>query len=77
MKLLLTVIFIHWEILAFDKDGFLKLQIAKNPKLPRWKIHCTTTYWNTMKQSRFIDQIMVIGDGQNYGSAFIQTNFDF
>ena len=32
---------------------------------------------NTMKQSRFIDQIMVIGDGQKMPAAFIQPSFDF
>ena len=32
---------------------------------------------NTMKQSRFIEQIMVIGDGQKMPAAFIQPNFDF
>jgi long-chain acyl-CoA synthetase len=30
-----------------------------------------------MKQSRFIDQIMVIGDGQKMPAAFIQPSFDF
>ncbi len=30
-----------------------------------------------MKQSRFIEQIMVIGDGQKMPAAFIQPNFDF
>jgi long-chain acyl-CoA synthetase len=32
---------------------------------------------NTMKQSRFIEQIMVIGDGEKMPAAFIQANFDF
>src|SRR6478672_13360670 len=30
-----------------------------------------------MKQSRFIEQIMVVGDGQKMPGAFIQVNFDF
>jgi long-chain acyl-CoA synthetase len=30
-----------------------------------------------MKQSRFIEQIMVIGDGQKMPAAFIQPSFDF
>jgi long-chain acyl-CoA synthetase len=30
-----------------------------------------------MKQSRFIEQIMVIGDGQKMPAAFIQPNFEF
>jgi long-chain acyl-CoA synthetase len=32
---------------------------------------------NAMKQSRFVEQIMVIGDGQKMPAAFIQPNFDF
>jgi long-chain acyl-CoA synthetase len=32
---------------------------------------------NAMKQSRFIEQIMVIGDGQKMPAAFIQPNFVF
>ena len=30
-----------------------------------------------MKQSLFIEQIMVIGDGEKMPAAFIQPNFDF
>ena len=30
-----------------------------------------------MKQSRFVGQIMVIGDGQKMPAAFVQPNFDF
>ena len=30
-----------------------------------------------MKQSPFIEQIMVIGDGEKMPAAFIQPNFDF
>jgi long-chain acyl-CoA synthetase len=32
---------------------------------------------NIMKQSRFIEQIMVIGDGEKMPAAFIQPNFEF
>jgi len=32
---------------------------------------------NAMKQSRFIEQIMVIGDGEKMPAAFIQPNFNF
>jgi long-chain acyl-CoA synthetase len=32
---------------------------------------------NTFKQSRFIEQIMVIGDGEKMPAAFIQPNFEF
>jgi long-chain acyl-CoA synthetase len=30
-----------------------------------------------MKQSRFVEQIMVIGDGEKMPAAFIQPNFNF
>ena len=32
---------------------------------------------NKFKESRFIEQIMVIGDGQKMPAAFIQPNFNF
>lgn len=32
---------------------------------------------NQMKQSRFIDEIMVIGEGEKMPAAFIQPNFEF
>jgi long-chain acyl-CoA synthetase len=32
---------------------------------------------NAFKQSRFIEQIMVIGDGEKMPAAFIQPNFEF
>src|SRR5690554_7447417 len=32
---------------------------------------------NTMNQSRFIEQIMVVGEGQKMPAALIQPNFDF
>jgi long-chain acyl-CoA synthetase len=32
---------------------------------------------NAMKQSRFVEQIMVIGDGEKMPAAFIQPNFHF
>jgi long-chain acyl-CoA synthetase len=32
---------------------------------------------NTMKQSRFIEQIMVVGEGERMPAAFIQPNFEF
>jgi long-chain acyl-CoA synthetase len=31
---------------------------------------------NAFKQSRFIEQIMVIGDGQKMPAAFIQPHFE-
>jgi long-chain acyl-CoA synthetase len=39
--------------------------------------YSTTINENTMKQSRFIEQIMVIGEGQKMPAALIQPNFEF
>jgi long-chain acyl-CoA synthetase len=38
--------------------------------------YCTAISENTMKQSRFIEQIMVIGDGQKCQQLY-SANFDF
>jgi long-chain acyl-CoA synthetase len=32
---------------------------------------------NMLKQSRFIDQVMVVGDGEKMPAALIQPNFEF
>lgn len=32
---------------------------------------------NSMKQSRFIEQIMVVGEGEKMPTALIQPNFEF
>ncbi|GAK97200.1 long-chain-fatty-acid-CoA ligase [Nonlabens tegetincola] len=32
---------------------------------------------NVLKQSRFVEQIMVIGEGEKMPAAFIQPNFEF
>ena len=67
------------DIGEFDKDGFLKITDRKKEmfKTSGGKYIAPQIIENTMKQSRFIDQIMVIGDGQKMPAAFIQPNFDF
>ena len=67
------------DIGEFDKDGFLKITDRKKEmfKTSGGKYIAPQIIENTMKQSRFIDQIMVIGDGQKMPAAFIQANFDF
>ncbi|MFT5713999.1 MAG: long-chain acyl-CoA synthetase, partial [Flavobacterium sp.] len=67
------------DIGIFDKDGFLKITDRKKEmfKTSGGKYIAPQIIENTMKQSRFIDQIMVIGDGQKMPAAFIQPNFDF
>lgn len=67
------------DIGEFDKEGFLKITDRKKEmfKTSGGKYIAPQLIENTMKQSRFIDQIMVIGDGQKMPAAFIQPNFDF
>ena len=67
------------DIGMFDKDGFLRITDRKKEmfKTSGGKYIAPQIIENTMKQSRFIDQIMVIGDGQKMPAAFIQPNFEF
>jgi long-chain acyl-CoA synthetase len=67
------------DIGEFDKDGFLKITDRKKEmfKTSGGKYIAPQIIENMMKQSRFIEQIMVIGEGQKMPGAFIQTNFDF
>jgi long-chain acyl-CoA synthetase len=67
------------DIGIFDKEGFLKITDRKKEmfKTSGGKYIAPQIIENTMKQSRFIDQIMVIGDGQKMPAAIIQPNFDF
>jgi long-chain acyl-CoA synthetase len=67
------------DIGVFDKDGFLKITDRKKEmfKTSGGKYIAPQLIENTMKQSRFIAEIMVIGDGQKMPAAFIQPDFDF
>lgn len=67
------------DIGEFDKDGFLKITDRKKEmfKTSGGKYISPQLLENAMKQSRFIEQIMVIGDGQKMPAAFIQPNFEF
>ena len=67
------------DIGVFDDQGFLKITDRKKEmfKTSGGKYIAPQLIENTMKQSRFIEQIMVIGDGQKMPAAFIQPNFDF
>ena len=67
------------DIGEIDSEGFLKITDRKKEmfKTSGGKYIAPQIIENTMKQSRFIDQIMVIGDGQKMPAAFIQPNFDF
>ncbi len=67
------------DIGEIDNEGFLKITDRKKEmfKTSGGKYISPQLIENTMKQSRFIEQIMVIGDGQKMPAAFIQPNFDF
>nr|WP_314895638.1 long-chain fatty acid--CoA ligase [uncultured Flavobacterium sp.] len=67
------------DIGIFDEDGFLKITDRKKEmfKTSGGKYIAPQLIENTMKQSRFIEQIMVIGDGQKMPAAIIQPSFEF
>jgi long-chain acyl-CoA synthetase len=67
------------DIGEIDKEGFLKITDRKKEmfKTSGGKYISPQLLENAMKQSRFIEQIMVIGDGQKMPAAFIQPNFEF
>ena len=67
------------DIGEIDSDGFLKITDRKKEmfKTSGGKYVAPQILENTFKQSRFIEQIMVIGDGEKMPGAFIQPNFEF
>ena len=67
------------DIGEIDADGFLKITDRKKEmfKTSGGKYIAPQLLENAMKQSLFIEQIMVIGDGEKMPAAFIQPNFDF
>ena len=67
------------DIGEIDADGFLKITDRKKEmfKTSGGKYIAPQLIENTMKQSRFIEQIMVVGDGEKMPAAFIQPNFEF
>ena len=62
-----------------DKDGFLSITDRKKEmfKTSGGKYIAPQLIENAMKQSRFIEQIMVVGDGEKMPAAFVQPNFEF
>ncbi|WP_337966702.1 AMP-dependent synthetase/ligase [uncultured Flavobacterium sp.] len=67
------------DIGEIDSEGFLKITDRKKEmfKTSGGKYIAPQLIENAMKQSRFIEQIMVIGDGEKMPGAFIQPNFEF
>ncbi|NOQ92407.1 MAG: AMP-binding protein [Flavobacteriaceae bacterium] len=62
-----------------DKEGFLKITGRKKEifKTSGGKYISPALLENEMKQSRFIEQILVIGEGQKMAAAIVQPNFTF
>ena len=62
-----------------DREGFLKITGRKKEifKTSGGKYISPTLLENEMKQSRFIEQILIIGEGQKMPAAILQPNFDF
>jgi len=67
------------DIGEIDSDGFLKITDRKKEmfKTSGGKYVAPQLIENKMKQSRFVEQIMVIGEGQKMPAAFVQPNFEF
>ena len=67
------------DIGNIDAEGFLKITDRKKEmfKTSGGKYIAPQLIENTMIQSRFIEQIMVIGDGEKMPAAFIQPSFEF
>ncbi|NEV94139.1 long-chain fatty acid--CoA ligase [Psychroflexus sp. YR1-1] len=67
------------DIGEIDKDGFLKITDRKKEmfKTSGGKYIAPQIIENVMKQSRFIEQIMVVGEGQKMPAALIQLNKEF
>ncbi len=62
-----------------DSDGFLKITGRKKEmfKTSGGKYVVPALLENELKQSRFIEQIMVVGEGEKMPAALIQPNFQF
>lgn len=67
------------DIGEIDSEGFLKITDRKKEmfKTSGGKYVAPQVLENDFKQSRFIEQIMVIGEGQKMPAAFIQLDFEF
>ncbi|MFS4415283.1 AMP-dependent synthetase/ligase [Maribacter sp. 2307ULW6-5] len=67
------------DIGEIDSDGFLKITDRKKEmfKTSGGKYVAPQLLENRFKQSRFIEQIMVVGEGEKMPAALIQPNFEF
>ena len=67
------------DIGEFDADGFLKITDRKKEmfKTSGGKYVAPQLLENRFKQSRFVEQLMVVGEGEKMPAALIQPNFEF
>ncbi|SNR42794.1 long-chain acyl-CoA synthetase [Maribacter sedimenticola] len=67
------------DIGEIDHEGFLRITDRKKEmfKTSGGKYVAPQLLENRCKQSRFIEQIMVIGEGEKMPAALIQPNFDY
>lgn len=66
------------DIGNFDNEGFLKITDRKKEifKNSAGKYIAPQAIENKLKESIFIDQVMVVGDGEKFASALISPNFN-
>lgn len=78
-KAIINEYFHTGDIGEIDADGFLKITDRKKEmfKTSGGKYIAPQLLENAMKQSFFIEQIMVVGEGEKMPAALIQLNFDF
>ena len=67
------------DIGEIDSDGFLRITDRKKEmfKTSGGKYVAPQLLENRLKQSRFIEQVMVVGEGEKMPAALIQPNFEF
>ncbi len=67
------------DIGVIDEDGFLKITDRKKEmfKTSGGKYIAPQTIENLIKASKFIEQIIVLGDGEKMPTALIQPDFEF
>ncbi len=67
------------DIGEIDSDGFLRITDRKKEmfKTSGGKYIAPALIEGQMKQSLFIEQIMVVGEGQKMPAALIQPNFEY
>ena len=70
---------IQGDIGEIDADGFLTITDRKKEmfKTSGGKYIAPAVLENELKQSRFIEQIMIVGESEKMPAAILQVNFDF